>query len=110
VLIYISDTTRARRDDEVDGRDYHFVATREQMERDIENHLFVEAGQFNNNLYGTSIKSVKEVAYQVRMYFIKLRPAVLSQTARGHPATLSSCRLTVTTHTHTLRFNGHFSR
>jgi len=35
------------------------------MERDIENHLFVEAGQFNNNLYGTSIQSVKEVAHQV---------------------------------------------
>jgi len=35
------------------------------MERDIENHLFVEAGQFNNNLYGTSIQSVREVAQQV---------------------------------------------
>jgi len=61
----VVDTTRARRDNEVDGRDYHFVATREQMERDIDNHLFVEAGQFKNNLYGTSIQSVKEVAQQV---------------------------------------------
>jgi len=61
----VVDTTRARRENEVDGRDYHFVPTREQMERDIENHLFVEAGQFNNNLYGTSIQSVKEVAQQV---------------------------------------------
>jgi guanylate kinase len=59
-------TTRPRRENEVDGRDYHFVASREQMERDIENHLFVEAGQFNNNLYGTSIQSVKEVAEQGR--------------------------------------------
>ena len=59
------DTTRPRRDYEVDGRDYYFVASREEMEQDIENHLFVEAGQFNNNLYGTSIKSVRAVAEQV---------------------------------------------
>ncbi|XP_045495362.1 disks large 1 tumor suppressor protein isoform X8 [Colias croceus] len=55
-------TTRPRRDYEVDGRDYHFVASREQMERDIQNHLFIEAGQYNENLYGTSVASVREVA------------------------------------------------
>nr|XP_034328877.1 disks large homolog 1 isoform X6 [Crassostrea gigas] len=55
-------TTRPRRDYEADGRDYHFVDSREQMERDIQNHLFIEAGQYNENLYGTSVASVKEVA------------------------------------------------
>ncbi|KAM7302113.1 disks large 1 tumor suppressor protein isoform X3 [Ixodes scapularis] len=55
-------TTRPKRDYEVDGRDYHFVASREQMERDIQNHLFIEAGQYNDNLYGTSVASVREVA------------------------------------------------
>lgn len=60
------DTTRPRRDYEVDGRDYHFVASREQMERDIQNHLFIEAGQYNDNLYGTSVASVREVAEKVR--------------------------------------------
>ncbi|XP_055297800.1 disks large 1 tumor suppressor protein isoform X4 [Sitodiplosis mosellana] len=55
-------TTRPKRDYEVDGRDYHFVGSREQMERDIQNHLFIEAGQYNDNLYGTSVASVKEVA------------------------------------------------
>ncbi|XP_076643507.1 MAGUK family member discs large 1 isoform X17 [Halictus rubicundus] len=55
-------TTRSRREYEVDGRDYHFVASREQMERDIQNHLFIEAGQYNDNLYGTSVASVREVA------------------------------------------------
>lgn len=57
-------TTRERRDHEVDGRDYHFVATVEQMERDIANHLFIEAGQYNDNLYGTSVQSVQDVAAQ----------------------------------------------
>ncbi|XP_021694506.1 disks large 1 tumor suppressor protein isoform X6 [Aedes aegypti] len=55
-------TTRPKRDYEVDGRDYHFVASREQMEKDIQNHLFIEAGQYNDNLYGTSVASVREVA------------------------------------------------
>ncbi|XP_069705546.1 disks large 1 tumor suppressor protein isoform X5 [Periplaneta americana] len=55
-------TTRPKREYEVDGRDYHFVASREQMERDIQNHLFIEAGQYNDNLYGTSVASVREVA------------------------------------------------
>ncbi|XP_011343158.1 disks large 1 tumor suppressor protein isoform X9 [Ooceraea biroi] len=55
-------TTRSRREYEIDGRDYHFVASREQMERDIQNHLFIEAGQYNDNLYGTSVASVREVA------------------------------------------------
>ncbi|XP_020564503.1 disks large homolog 2 isoform X4 [Oryzias latipes] len=56
------DTTRQRRDGEVDGRDYHFVTSREQMERDIQEHKFIEAGQYNDNLYGTSVQSVKYVA------------------------------------------------
>jgi len=55
-------TTRLKRDYEVDGRDYHFVASREQMERDIQMHLFIEAGQYNDNLYGTSVASVRQVA------------------------------------------------
>lgn len=61
-----ADTTRPKRDYEVDGRDYHFVASREQMEQDIQNHLFIEAGQYNDNLYGTSVSSVREVAEKVR--------------------------------------------
>uniref|UniRef100_A0A8C7VT09 Discs large homolog 1-like protein n=1 Tax=Oncorhynchus mykiss TaxID=8022 RepID=A0A8C7VT09_ONCMY len=55
-------TTRLKRDYEVDARDYHFVVSREQMEKDIQDHKFIEAGQYNNHLYGTSIQSVREVA------------------------------------------------
>ncbi|XP_019603549.1 disks large homolog 3 isoform X4 [Rhinolophus sinicus] len=55
-------TTRPRRDNEVDGQDYHFVVSREQMEKDIQDSKFIEAGQFNDNLYGTSIQSVRAVA------------------------------------------------
>lgn len=63
--LYVTDTTRQKREYEVDGRDYHFVGSREQMEKDIQNHLFIEAGQYNDNLYGTSVASVREVAEKV---------------------------------------------
>ncbi|XP_041094241.1 disks large homolog 4 isoform X3 [Polyodon spathula] len=57
-------TTRPKREYEVDGRDYHFVSSREQMEKDIQSHKFIEAGQYNSHLYGTSVQSVREVAEQ----------------------------------------------
>ena len=63
---FVVDTTRERRDYEVDARDYHFVDSREEMERAIQNHMFIEAGQYNENLYGTSVQSVKEVAEKVQ--------------------------------------------
>lgn len=62
---FLSDTTRPRRENEVDGQDYHFVASREQMEKDIQDSKFIEAGQFNDNLYGTSVQSVRAVAERV---------------------------------------------
>ncbi|XP_072332626.1 disks large homolog 2-like isoform X7 [Scyliorhinus torazame] len=55
-------TTRPKRDYEMDGRDYHFITCRDQMEKDIQEHKFIEAGQYNENLYGTSVQSVKYVA------------------------------------------------
>lgn len=55
-------TTRPRKEGEVDGREYHFVKSREKMEQDIKNHLFIEAGQYNDNLYGTSVAAVRKVA------------------------------------------------
>lgn len=65
-LLRLTDTTRPKREYEVDGRDYHFVSSREQMEKDIQSHRFIEAGQYNSHLYGTSVQSVREVAEQVR--------------------------------------------
>uniref|UniRef100_A0A2K6FT00 Discs large MAGUK scaffold protein 4 n=1 Tax=Propithecus coquereli TaxID=379532 RepID=A0A2K6FT00_PROCO len=57
-------TTRPKREYEIDGRDYHFVSSREKMEKDIQAHKFIEAGQYNSHLYGTSVQSVREVAEQ----------------------------------------------
>lgn len=49
----------------MDGREYHFVESREQMERDIRSSLFVESGEFSDNLYGTSVQAVRTVAETV---------------------------------------------
>lgn len=69
MYVMVLDTTREPREGEVDSRDYHFVSSVEQMERDIQAHLFIEAGRYKENLYGTSIKAVQEVANQVFLYF-----------------------------------------
>lgn len=60
----VTDTSRERREHEVEGRDYCFVS-RSQMEADIQAHLFIEAGQYNKNLYGTSLAAVRKVADSV---------------------------------------------
>ena len=39
------------------------------MERAIQDHHFIEAGQYNENLYGTSVSSVREVAEKVMISF-----------------------------------------
>lgn len=61
----------------MDGRDYHFVTSREQMEKDIQDHKFIEAGQYNNHLYGTSVQSVREVAEKVNQYHLLLFAGVI---------------------------------
>eukprot|EP00731_Ephydatia_muelleri_P031001 Em0022g515a len=59
----IQHTTRPAKASEVDGRDYHFVP-REQMEKDIQNHVFIEVSRHDSHLYGTSIAAVRAVIEQ----------------------------------------------
>jgi disks large protein 1 len=40
------------------------------MEKDIQNYLFIEAGEYGGNLYGTSVIAVREVANTVRSSFL----------------------------------------
>ncbi|XP_053385588.1 MAGUK p55 subfamily member 7-like isoform X2 [Mercenaria mercenaria] len=68
VMVYAPDTfeevvpytSRKRKQHEQDSREYHFVP-REEMERGIINHKFVEFGEFKGNLYGTSYASIRSV-------------------------------------------------
>lgn len=56
--VAVPHTTRLKKSDEIEGRDYHFI-TREQFEKDILNDLFVEHGEYEKNLYGTSKSAIE---------------------------------------------------
>lgn len=58
-----SDTTREPREGEVRDVHYHYV-TREEFERLIAAGEFIEWAKFSNNLYGTTIKAVQDVAQE----------------------------------------------
>jgi len=55
----ISSTSRAPREGEQNGREYHFV-TAEEFERGIEAGEFLEYAVVHGNYYGTSLKPVHE--------------------------------------------------
>jgi len=55
----VSYTTRARRQGEVDGRDYHFI-TLEKFEEMVRNHEFAEHAFVHGNRYGTARAPVEQ--------------------------------------------------
>ncbi|XP_062381445.1 disks large homolog 3 isoform X2 [Sardina pilchardus] len=83
-------TTRPRRENEMDGQDYHFVGSREQMEKDIQDNKFIEAGQFNENLYGTSVLSVRTVAERGKHCILDVSGNAIKrlQQAQLHPISI----------------------
>ena len=54
----VSHTTRKPRENEIDGRDYHFV-DRVAFERIVAAHGFVEWAEVHGNLYGTSLDEIE---------------------------------------------------
>lgn len=70
----VSYTTRARRQGEVDGRDYHFV-TLERFEEMVRNHEFAEHAFVHGNRYGTAqapveaaLKAGRDIIFDVDWY------------------------------------------
>jgi len=53
----VSCTTRARREGEIDGKDYHFISL-EDFKHQITENSFIEWAQVHSNYYGTSKKFV----------------------------------------------------
>uniref|UniRef100_A0A8B9FYS6 Protein PALS1 n=1 Tax=Amazona collaria TaxID=241587 RepID=A0A8B9FYS6_9PSIT len=64
-------TTRSRRETESAGRDYHFIS-RQAFESDIAAGKFIEYGEFEKNLYGTSIDSVRQVINSGKICLLNL--------------------------------------
>jgi guanylate kinase len=58
VVFSVSHTTRARRPDERDGVDYHFVSPR-QFDELVRQGAFLEWAEYNRNRYGTSFAAIE---------------------------------------------------
>lgn len=71
-------TTRPPKEGEIDGVKYHFVSMQE-MRRDLARHKFVEAGELGNNLYGTSIDSIREVALKGKHCLLNISPKAIKR-------------------------------
>lgn len=63
-MFFFSDTTRPQRVLEENGQSYWFT-DRETMEEDIKMHKFLEYGDYNGQLYGTHLDSIRDVIKQV---------------------------------------------
>lgn len=60
LTVSVSHTTRAPREGEVDGKNYHFVSE-QAFQKLVEEQKFIEYAKVFNNWYGTSIDSVETV-------------------------------------------------
>ncbi|MCL4133166.1 UNVERIFIED_CONTAM: hypothetical protein GTU68_059086, partial [Idotea baltica] len=69
-------TSRAKRDLEVDGADYHFIS-RPQFEADILARKFVEHGEFEKAYYGTSLDAIRAVVSSGKICVLNLHPLSL---------------------------------
>ena len=58
IVISVSSTTRQKRPNEVDGRDYFFISELD-FKRGIEQKKFLEYEQVHGNFYGTLIETVE---------------------------------------------------
>lgn len=74
--VAVPHTTRPPRKDEVDGKDYHFLP-RHIFEADIKQGRFIEHGEFEKNLYGTSTEAIKKVIENSKICVLNLYPQAL---------------------------------
>jgi len=63
VVVSVSHTTRAPREDEVDGVNYHFIA-KDKFEAMVEGNEFFEYAVVFGNMYGTSRQHIQEQLLQ----------------------------------------------
>ncbi len=62
----ISSTTRAPREGEVDGINYHFISKNE-FEQDIDAGFFLEWAKVHDNYYGTSLKPILKELHEGKL-------------------------------------------
>ena len=68
-------TSRPIKEDEVDGKQYHFVR-REIMEQEIKDGQYLEAGELLGHLYGTKLDSIRNIIRNGKMAVLDCNPQV----------------------------------
>ncbi|XP_070576726.1 protein PALS1-like isoform X1 [Ptychodera flava] len=69
-------TTRSKKSGEVDGRDYYFIS-KQKFEQDILSGKFVEHGEYEKNIYGTSLDAIRHVVNSGKSCVLNLHPQAL---------------------------------
>lgn len=72
----IPHTSRAIRENEENGRGYYFES-RTQIEIDIKKGEYLEWGEYNGNLYGTKLNTIRQVVQSGKMCIIDCAPKAL---------------------------------
>jgi len=67
----VSYTTRERRLDEIDGRNYHFVSF-EEFQKRVDAGDFLEYAKVHGNMYGTSLSQVREITESGRDVILEI--------------------------------------
>lgn len=71
----VSHTTRAPRQGEVPGKDYHFVSF-EEFQALIHQGSFVEHARFGGNCYGTSKGTIQQIISEGRVPILEIEMEV----------------------------------
>uniref|UniRef100_A0A3B4B6A7 Guanylate kinase-like domain-containing protein n=1 Tax=Periophthalmus magnuspinnatus TaxID=409849 RepID=A0A3B4B6A7_9GOBI len=74
-IVYVTDTTRERRQQETDAVDYHFVPLH-KFEEGILHHRFIEYGRYKGHYYGSSLDSVNRVLADGKVCLLDMHPSV----------------------------------
>ncbi|CAB4690866.1 MAG: guanylate kinase [Actinobacteria bacterium] len=87
VLVSVSVTTREPRENEIDGRDYHFI-TEEKFDQMIARNEFLEWAEFAGARYGTLRKSVEDGRSIGKHVLLEIEIAGARQIRKAEPEAL----------------------
>ncbi|XP_063768927.1 MAGUK p55 subfamily member 7 isoform X1 [Eleginops maclovinus] len=71
--VTIPHTSRAKKNQESDGVEYHFIS-KHLFETDIQNNKFIEHGEFKGNYYGTSLDSIRSILSKNKVCLLDVQP------------------------------------
>uniref|UniRef100_A0A3B4EE84 Membrane protein, palmitoylated 3b (MAGUK p55 subfamily member 3) n=1 Tax=Pygocentrus nattereri TaxID=42514 RepID=A0A3B4EE84_PYGNA len=74
--VAVPHTTRSRKSHEKEGVEYHFIS-KQAFEADIQSNRFIEYGEYKDNLYGTSLESIRSVLAKNKMCLVDVQPEAL---------------------------------